>query len=93
MFDDLTWQRVLERVEDGDDDVDEDGAHEDDVAPEGHEAGHPEQGRVAPQLLLPPHLGKHVVRALKKVGHFRTLFLSQLQCEKILLNCFLFRQE
>jgi hypothetical protein len=40
----LTWQGVLEGVEDGYNDVDEDGAHEDDVTPEGHVARHPEEG-------------------------------------------------
>jgi hypothetical protein len=40
----LTRQGVLEGVEDGYNDVDEDGTHEDHVTPEGHVTRHPEEG-------------------------------------------------
>ncbi len=60
----------MEWIEDGDDDVDKDGAHEDDVAPEGHVTRDPKQSRIASQLFLPFHLGKHVLRFLEEVENF-----------------------
>ena len=60
----------MKGIEACDDDVDADGAHEDDVAPEGHVAGYPKERRIASQLLLPLHLRKHVLVTLEKVGYF-----------------------
>ncbi len=64
----------MKGIEACDDDVDANGAHEDDVTPEGHVAGDPEERRIASQLLLPLHLREHVLVPLKEVGHFRPLF-------------------
>ena len=66
----LTWQGVLKGVEDSHGDIDEDRAHEDDVAPEGHVTRDPEQGRIAPQLFLPFHLSKHVLVTMKEISNF-----------------------
>ena len=69
----LTWKFVGERVEGSDDDVDEDGAGEDDVAPEGHVPGDPEERLVRPQRLLPLHLVEHVLGLLEEIRHLRAL--------------------
>ncbi len=66
----LTWQGVLKWVEASYGDIDKDCAHEDDVAPEGHVTGDPEQGRIAPQLFLPFHLRKHVLIPVKEISNF-----------------------
>ncbi len=60
--------------------VDEEGAVEDEVAPQGHVAGHPEEGGVVPQLLLPVHLREHVIRLGEEVRHLTHVMLFVVHC-------------
>lgn len=63
------------RIEEGDDEVDEDGQVEGDAPPQRHPPGEPEEHRHAAQLPLPLHLVVQEAGLLEEVAHLAALLV------------------
>ena len=79
-------------IELGHDEVDGEGAPEDQGAPEGGVLGEDEEIRLAAEILLPGHLCVHVGGFCKEVGNFRSLIvpLRREVCFPLGLRCQVF---
>ena len=78
----------IERIEEGDEQVDEHGKVERHVAPDAHVRAEPVEPRLLAQLALPPHLAPHAVERLEEARYLAVLLVLLGGQEDALLGLF-----